>query len=70
MEWAVRWKWVRRKWRVALTAAVNNDHPSLIIIATAAAAAAAAAGGQCTFTAACTQLMTTGLDAPVSSPAD
>ena len=66
MEWAVRWKWVRRKWRVALTAAVNNDHPSLIIIATAAAAAA----GQCTFTAACTQLMTTGLDAPVSSPAD
>jgi len=67
MEWAVRWKWVRRKWRVALTAAVNNDHPSLIIIA---AAAAAAAGGQCTFTAACTQLMTTGLDAPVSSPAD
>jgi len=68
MEWAVRWKSVRRKWRVALTAAVNNDHPSLIIIATAAAAAAA--GGQCTFTAACTQLMTTGLDAPVSSPAD
>jgi len=69
MEWAVRWKWVRRKWRVALTAAVNNDHPSPIIIATAAAAAAAAAG-QCTFTAAYTQLMTTGLDAPVSSPAD